>query len=260
MKNHKEHLYGHLQADETEIYMIIQMILPEYRLLIFKEIGKFLNIEDYSLGLRYAYMKASGLNSKNAKLTLDEVLNLFDNADKDLLMEEDTQEYYNLPPIVTIYRGSPLKNNTKAISWTLDRKRAIWFYKKYESKGCVYKAKIKKENIKCYLDKVACCEKEVVVDYKKIYDIEKLSDEEIDDVQDFSEFDSGSVNMDYVIQASQHILQQLANFGILPTKELAEEVFKSYQTRGEYKSNYVLTFFTGEQIILHELLEKLEEK
>lgn len=66
--------------------------------------------------------------------------------------------------------------------------------------------------------------------------------------------------MNYVIQASQCILQQLANFGIPSTKELAEEVFKSYQTRGKYKSNYVLTFFTGEQITLHELLKKLEEK
>lgn len=113
MKNHKEHLSGNIQSDETEIYIIIQMILPEYRLLVFKEISKFLSVEDYSLGLRYAYMKASGLNSKNAKLTLDEVLDLFDNADKDLLMEEDTQEYYNLPSIVTIYRGSPLKNDTR---------------------------------------------------------------------------------------------------------------------------------------------------
>lgn len=94
-------------------------------------------------------------------------------------MEEDYNKFLELPKEVEIYRGTTNKEYVPAISWTLDRKRAIWFYQKYEKVGTVFKAKIKKEDIICYLDRTACGEKEVIVDYENIYDIEELKKQEI---------------------------------------------------------------------------------
>lgn len=174
-------------------------------------------------------------------------------------MEEDYQQYESLPNIVTIYRGSNNKSDYKSISWTIDKKRAIWFYKKYESKGCVFEAKINKNDIKCFLDKSTCNEKEVVVDYKKIYDVKKLSSSEVNKEYDFSEYMNDNVNFDYAILATQNMIELLMHFKIIPTKELIEEIFKTYQMRGKYKSNYILNFVSGEKIKLYDLFKKLEK-
>lgn len=254
---YKDYLQSNLVLTE-DIYTIIQCIRPEYRLFIFNEIKDLLNDKEYVLALKYAYTKTSGINTNESKLSTDEVLYLFKNANLKELIGVDYKRYIKLPDIVNIYRGTSCKANYNAISWTIDRNRAIWFYKKYKSKGTVYKAKIKKQDIICYLDKSACLEKEVIVNYKNIFSLEELPKEEIDRDINFSFEDEGTVNTDYVINASQHILQSLVNFGVFPTKELATELFKSYQTQGKYKSNYVIKFFTGEEIILHELLEKIE--
>lgn len=102
-----------------------------------------LDIEDYNMGLKYAYTKTEGINNKEAKLSVDQVLELFKRIDKKIFMEEDYEDWNNLPEEITIYRGTPKGCNIKALSWTLDENRAIWFYKRYYSKGNVCKAKIR---------------------------------------------------------------------------------------------------------------------
>lgn len=240
-----------------DLYTIIQCVKPEYRLYIFHKIYKYLSEEDYAKGLKYAYMKTSGINTINSCLSLDDTLKLFKNANLKELMGTDYNDFINLPDDITIYRGTATKKYSDAISWTIDKKRAIWFYKKYESKGTVYQAKIKKEDVICFLDKSACFEKEVVVNYKKIFSVTELPNTEIDKDIIFDFEDEGGANIDYVISCTQKILQMLAYCGILPSKKLAEEIFKSYQTKGEYKSNYEISFFTGEKFMLHELLSMI---
>ena len=258
-KEYSKYFSSPITIPETDLYLIIQNTLPQYRLFIFTKFCSLLSKKDYCNVLKYAYTKTSGLNTSKGKLKLDDILLLFKNADKKLLMEVDYKKWLKFSDEVTIYRGTSEKTFHNAISWTIDRKRAIWFYKKYESKGTVFKAKIKKSDIICFLDKSACNEKEVIVDYNKIYCMEELSKEEIDRNINFDCYEfNGNTNNDYVIRATQNLLELLSGVGITPTKELANEIFKSYQQRGKYKSNYILNFISGDKISLSDLLELAE--
>ncbi len=257
---YKEFLVRPVNFPDVDLYLIIQNINPKYRLYLFKKISSLLTEEDYCFGLKTSYIKTEGLNTEDAKISLDEVLELFKNSNLKILMGDDYNTFIDLPETLTIYRGTAQGNNANAISWTIDKARAIWFYKKYDSKGTVLEAKIKKEDVICYLDKTACNEKEVIVDYKKVFDIKELPKSEINQDYNFEQFNTGNINTDYVMEASQYFLQQLANVGIFPTMELATEVFKSYQTQGNYKSNYILSFPSGEKIKLYELLEQIDSK
>jgi len=243
-----------------DLYTIIQLTKPEYRLYIFRQFCELLSEEDYCFGLRTAYIKTAGINTSSAKLSLDEVLDLFKKANLKKLMGIDYKRWLKFPDIVTIYRATSNDSKKEGISWTIDRKRAIWFYKKYESKGTVLKAKIRKEDIICYLNKTSCFEKEVIVNYKNIFNMEELPKDEINKNINFTDLESqGQINTDYVVEASQNLLQLLANYGIIPTMELGQEVFKIYQTQGKYKSNYVLNFPSGEKITLSNLLDQINE-
>lgn len=257
---YKEYLVRPIDFPNADLYLIIQNINPKHRLYLFKEFSSLLTEEDYCFGLKTAYIKTEGLNTEDAKITIEDVLKLFEKSNKKMLMKEDYQTFCNLPDILTIYRGTSKGNSSNAISWTIDKDRAIWFYKKYDSKGTVLEAKIKKEDLICYLDQTACGEKEVIVDYKKIFDIKELPKSEMDKELDLEQFNAGYMNTDYIMEASQWFLQLVAKAGILPTMELATEVFKVYQTRGEYKSDYVLNFPTGEKIKLYDILEKVGSK
>lgn len=259
-ENHEELFSAPIIVPDVDIFLIIQNTLPEYRLYMFNQFYSLLNMKEYCFGLKTAYAKTSGINTHGSKVSLDDILKLFDKADKKELMGIDYKSWLKFPDEITIYRGTSSKEIHDAISWTIDRKRAIWFYKKYESKGTVLKAKVKKKDVLCYLNESACHEKEVIVNYKNIYSIEQLPKDEIDRKYNFDCYTkSGNVNNDYVIEATQYLLQHLLNAGVPFTKELAEEIFKSYQTRGEYKSKYILNFASGETITLYDLLLQIEK-
>ena len=226
---------------------------------VFYDIYKFLDEKDYCIGLKESYIRTEGINTKNPKLSLKETLNLFKMADAKTLMKEDYNKFLELPEEVEIYRGTTNREYIPAISWTIDKKRAIWFYQKYEKVGTVFKAKIKKEDIICYLDETACGEKEVIVDYENIYDVEELKKDEINQKVTINNEEKFVVNTDYVVVATQYLLNSLAQFGILPKKELAEEIYKTYQYMGKYKSKYILQFPSNQSIELGDFINQLEK-
>ena len=43
--------------ESADLHTIIQVLLPEYRLYIFKQISQLLSPDDYCRGLKYAYTK-----------------------------------------------------------------------------------------------------------------------------------------------------------------------------------------------------------
>lgn len=248
-----------IDEENTDLCMIIQSIKPEYRMMAFNDIYKFLDKEDYCIGLKESYIRTEGINTINAKLSLKETLNLFKIADSKILMKEDYNKFLELPGEVEIYRGTINKEYIPAISCTIDKKRAIWFYQKYEKVGTVFKAKIKKEDIICYLDETACGEKEVIVDYENIYDVEELKKDEINQRVTINNGEKFVANTDYVVAATQYLLNSLAQFGILPKKELAEEIYKTYQYMGKYKSKYILQFPSNQSIELGDFIDQLEK-
>lgn len=58
----------------------------------------------------------------------------------------------------------------KGFSWSLDKSIAKWFSTRYKRDGYVYKAQIRKEDIVGYLEH----ETEIIVDYTKLFNIEKM--------------------------------------------------------------------------------------
>lgn len=87
--------------------------------------------------------------------------------------EQELQEYQNFPDILTIYRGCRVEKAVKGMSWTLSESKARWFAGRFARDGGVtFRAHIHKEDIVCYL--AGRGEQEVVVDYRKLYDIEKI--------------------------------------------------------------------------------------
>ena len=249
-----------INFENVDLYTIIQNTDKEHRLYIFKIISKLLDDREYCLGLKYAYTKTEGINLKTAQISLEEVIDLFKIANPKILMEKDYNKFVNLPNELTIYRGTTNKELCPAISWTIDKKRAIWFYQKYDSQGAVFKAKVKKEDVICYFDKTACNEKEVIIDYKKIYNVEELKETEINTPVKFLSTKNSKfgVNTDYVVAATKYLVEQLAKFGIVPDKELVSEIYKTYQENGKYESKYMLTFPSGDSITLCELIKQIE--
>ena len=86
--------------------------------------------------------------------------------------EDDFKVFESLPNVVTIYRGVTDKNkdNKRALSWTLSQDKAEWFAHRFDEVGEVWKTEISKDNIFAYFDEMD--EKEVIIDYNTIDDIE----------------------------------------------------------------------------------------
>lgn len=257
--NYKEYLDRPISINNIDLYTIIQNINPKYRLYVFSKISNLLNSDDYCSGLKYAYTKTKDINTNDSALSLDEILDLFRKADKKKLMGIDYRRWKKFQDIIVIYRGTSKTENKNAISWTIDRNIAIWFYKKYNSVGTVYKAKIKKDDIICFFDKDACNEKEVIINYKNILSLEELSKNELKRDVKINISSNMGINTDYVIAATSNMIQKLADMGVLPTQELGIEIFNFYQTSGQYKSKYIVQFPDGTQVSLNKIFSSILE-
>lgn len=89
------------------------------------------------------------------------------------LSESDLEVYNNLPNEIEIYRGSQLNEPVDGFCWSLSRDVADWFAHRYDnSNPVVHKANIKKSDVFAYTNAVD--EQEVIVDYKKLYNIEEI--------------------------------------------------------------------------------------
>ena len=96
-------------------------------------------------------------------------------ADKDKLMDKAELKKYNaFPEVLTVYRGCGTTKALKGMSWTLSEEKARWFADRFATGrgGVTYRAKIKKEDIVAYTNNRG--EQEVIVDYRKIFDVERL--------------------------------------------------------------------------------------
>lgn len=103
------------------------------------------------------------------------VLRMIKHADKSCVMdEEEFRVYHSLPNEVNIYRGCKTVKGKEGISWTLDKKTADWFARRWlkdGESGYVWTAKISKDNVVAYINHRG--EHEVIVDYRKIYAVEQ---------------------------------------------------------------------------------------
>jgi hypothetical protein len=73
---------------------------------------------------------------------------------------EDRAAFNNLPNEIIVYRGYD-ENNKSGYSYTLDRKKAEWFARRFDKNGKVLKRKVKKEDIFAYTNQRG--ENEVII-------------------------------------------------------------------------------------------------
>lgn len=163
------------RINRIDNYMQFTLLVTKpYRLAFLKHTIEYLNKEDFSKYLIDTWVEDEYVNL-NKDVSKRELVKYFKNASKEYLMDKEEMEVYSkLEDVVVIYRGVTDYNNKqiKAMSWTLNKETAIWFANRFKQKGYVYQAKINKKDILTFCDKRN--EKEIIVDYTKLYDIELI--------------------------------------------------------------------------------------
>lgn len=149
-----------------------QIINKPYTGIFFKLVKDFLDKKDYTMMLRILWTYMEYPNS-DRNVTKTEFISYWKHVDTEYIYdEEDKKLVEELPEEFTVYRGLMEDAKVEALSWTLDLDRAIWFAKRWNRHGKVYKAKAKKKDMLVYLSDRN--ESEIVIDYHNLTDIEEV--------------------------------------------------------------------------------------
>ncbi len=163
----KEHI-----KKEKDVYRIMFLLNKPYRMYFLYLIQNYLDKQTFATLLKECYTETEFPNH-DANVSVSEIKDMFIKADKNLLMDKDEIKIFNkLENELTIYRGFYSNKYYDALSWTLDIDKAHFFATRFSNDtGSIYQANIKKDNIYAYFD----CrnEKEIIVDYTKLYNITK---------------------------------------------------------------------------------------
>ena len=158
-KNLKELIH---QAD---LYQLCRMLNPPYILTFIKITEGYMSDEDLGeiLGKFWTLIESP---NKDCFVKGKEILQYFQRATKETMMTDSERELLSsLPDMVPIYRGvtSFNKSRKKALSWTLDIKKAQWFANRYDTgTGEVWSLTVPKKRILAYFE--GRDEAEVIVD------------------------------------------------------------------------------------------------
>jgi hypothetical protein len=153
----------------TNFQQFIHIVRAPYLPAFFKFTHHFLSLNDYSsfLGSMWTIVEFPNVDDN---IPPQEFVRIFRMADKSLLMnDEERRLYLALPDEMTVYRGIRGRGSLKALSWTTDIEQAEWFAKRWDKKGKVYSAMIRKEDVLSMFTSRG--ESEVVVDYTKLKNI-----------------------------------------------------------------------------------------
>jgi len=151
-----------------EIY--IQLNKP-YGLTFLKYAKQYLSTEEMSALLADAWIRSENPNM-DSNVTKRELVSMFEKADKTLIMTgEERKRLTEFGETVTVYRGVTPYNarNVKALSWTVDKKKAEWFAYRFGESGTVYKAQINKADILAFF--TSRDESEIVLNPNKLKQI-----------------------------------------------------------------------------------------
>lgn len=177
--NHwREYITEQIDSAESadEIYC---RITKPYRLTFMKYAGQYLSEKDFAEMLCSAWITSENPNS-DVNVSQSELLQMFRSADKSLLMTAEERKWLDeLDNPVTVYRGVTPYNakSVRAMSWTLDYEKALWFAKRFDSDGAVYTAEIEKSHILALFD--GRDESEIVVEPAYLFNIEEYEEENI---------------------------------------------------------------------------------
>ena len=164
--------YNEIIKEATDYWQLLMSLNKRYVSAFFKYTKNYLSDKDFSTALFELFTTLEYPNN-DVNITLNDFVRMFKRVNKKYIISDDEQEVYNnLPDVVTVYRGVKPNAKVKALSWTIDKEVAQWFADRWEKNGKVYKAKINKKDILIYTN--ARNEKETILDYHKLYDIEEV--------------------------------------------------------------------------------------
>lgn len=170
-KNCVNELKEHIKSENSVSDIMLHITQP-YQLLFFSLIEDYLDEQTFATLLKECYTKTEFPNC-DVNVPVEDIREMFKTANKTLLMDADEVEIFNkLDNELTIYRGFYSNEYYDALSWTLDYDKAHFFARRFNNtKGSIFQANIKKDDIYAYFE----CrnEKEIIVDYTKLYNITK---------------------------------------------------------------------------------------
>lgn len=149
----------------SEVFLIIR---KPYRLTFLKFVKPFMSERDFGKMLSEIWVESEDPNNDvNVPISLS--AKWFRKTNRLYLMsEKEYQKYLELPSEIILYRGVAIGRNPKGLSWTDNRKKAMWFAHRFDTddkQGYVLSKKISKENILAVFDRG---EDEILVDTTKI--------------------------------------------------------------------------------------------
>ncbi len=157
-----------------EVVSVYLMLNKTYGLAFLKYAKRDLSGKDLSELLADAWIRSESPNM-DANVTKGELVAMFEQADKVALMTEQERKLLSeFNDTVTIYRGVTSYNakNIKALSWTIDKKKAEWFAHRFGENGTVYKSQISKDKILAYF--IGRGESEIIVNPKDLKQIKAI--------------------------------------------------------------------------------------
>lgn len=154
----------------TDFFIIIN---KPYSGVFFKVIKDLLSNEDYAEMLEMLWTSMEYPNA-DVNVSKQEWIDMWKKADLDLIYSKDDKDVLaRLPERFLVYRGLMKGAKKEALSWTLDQAKAVWFAKRFNYNGKVYKAICNKKDILAYL---SCRnEDEIVVDWRNLENISEVS-------------------------------------------------------------------------------------
>ncbi len=173
LKTWQDYVSGLIKKAKTA-YDIFMLLNKGYALTFLKFTKYALSAEDLAQILADAWIQAENPNM-DCNVTKEELVSMFKCSDRDYLMTEaERKRLADLEETVTVYRGVTSYNarNVKALSWTLDKKKAEWFAHRFGEQGTVYQAQISKGNILAIF--TGRNESEVILNPKKLEQLKAI--------------------------------------------------------------------------------------
>lgn len=136
--------------EESDLRGICLMLNKPYILTFISYIESMLSDEELGMILGTFWTAIENITG-DSNVNGMEIVKWFKRADKKSLMnEEELLVYESLPEEVTVYRGvtSYNRKKEKALSWTLDYEKAVWFANRFSTGtgGSLDNDRSKKEN------------------------------------------------------------------------------------------------------------------
>ena len=160
------------RIDQAEsVFQICCMLNKPYRLAFLKYAEHHIEKKEFAQLLGLCWIQTEAPN-QDANVSQKEFVEMFQKASaEDLMNLDERRKLAEIPDELEIYRGVTEKNrdNILAMSWTMKQETAEWFAKRFGSKGKVYRAKVRKEDILAVF--LGRNESEVIIDPKNLKEI-----------------------------------------------------------------------------------------